>query len=428
MLFLRKKYLNKIKKFLPNKNSLILVWPRQVWKSSLIKILIQEKIIENFCLLNWDELQFEKFKSPKEFLEFLNFKYDILNKKFLIIDEAQKIQNIWIFIKYLVDKNKNWEINLKTIISWSWSLKIFQWITDSLIWRYDLINIYPFDFQEFLEFSWVKLEKINFKNFEKNLEIPEFFLNEIKKSFEIYKKFWWYPDVVLAKTESEKKSKLKSIYEDYLYKDIAFLLKNKDFISFEKFLKIIASKIWSLISLQNIAEELWIKRNIVEKFFDVLKSSFLFSEVKPFAWWKVLNEIKKQKKYYIVDLWMLNYLLWIFDFSWDFKWKIIENFVFNEISVNKEDYKDIYFWQNRNLTEIDFLLIDKFDKKISTIEVKSWKKDVIPRSMLWFLDKYWEFIDKNFITSDWVFKKRSLNLKEFEFIDYRFFWIYLFEF
>jgi predicted AAA+ superfamily ATPase len=49
--------------------------------------------------------------------------------------------------------------------------------------------------------------------------------------------------VILAKTGDEKKSKLKSIYEDYLYKDIAFLLKNKDFISFEKFLKIIASKV-----------------------------------------------------------------------------------------------------------------------------------------------------------------------------------------
>jgi hypothetical protein len=39
-------------------------------------------------------LQFENFKSPKEFLDFLDFKYDVLNKKVLIIDEAQKIQNI----------------------------------------------------------------------------------------------------------------------------------------------------------------------------------------------------------------------------------------------------------------------------------------------------------------------------------------------
>lgn len=422
MLFLRKKYLNQVDNFLANKNSLILVGPRQVWKSSLIKILIEEKIIENVCLLNWDDLQFEKFSSPKEFLEFLDFKYDILNKDFLIIDEAQKIQDIWIFIKYLVDKNKNWEINLKTIISWSWSLKIFQWITDSLIWRYDLINIKPFDFQEFLEFSWVRLEKIDLKNFE---NVPEFFLSEIKKFFEIYKKFWGYPDVVLAKTEEEKKSKLKNIYNDYLYKDIAFLLKNEDFISFEKFLKIIASKIWSLISIQNLAEELWVKRSVVEKFFDVLKSSFLFSEVQPFSWWKVSNEIKQQKKYYIVDLWMLNYLLWIFDFSWEFKWKIVENFVFNEVSINKKDYQDILFWQNKNWTEVDFLLIDKFDKNIETFEVKSWTRDVIPKSLLAFLDKYWEFVNNNLITSDWVFKNRKLDWKSFSFLDFRFTWLFL---
>lgn len=420
MLFLRKKYLSQIEKNIWNKNSLILVWARQVWKTSLIKIIIQEKIIKNFCLLNWDELQFENFKSPKEFLDFLDFKYDILNKDFLVIDEAQKINNIWIFIKYLVDKNKNWEIRLKTIISWSWSLKVFQWITDSLIWRYDLINIRPFDFQEFLEFSWVDLEKIDFLNLE---NIPEFFINEVGRYFEIYKKYWWYPDVVLAKTHEEKKSKLKNIYEDYLYKDIAFLLKNEEFVWFEKFLKIIASKIWSLISIQNLADEMWVKRVLAEKYLDILKSSFLFSWVQPFSWWKIVNEIKKANKFYILDLWMLNFLLWIWEFSWDFKWKIIENFVFNELFINKKDFQDIYFWQNRNWSEIDFLLIDKFDKKIQIIEVKSWKKDIIPKVFFWFLERYWNFVEKNIITTDWIFSKRDNGWNIFYFIDYRFVWI-----
>ena len=113
MIFLRNSYINKIKKYLPNKNAIILVGARQVWKSSLIKSLIQEKMIDNEVLLNWDDFILEEF-SAKEFLEFLEFKYDIKNKKYLIIDEAQKIKNIGIIIKYLVDKNKesgwNWRV------------------------------------------------------------------------------------------------------------------------------------------------------------------------------------------------------------------------------------------------------------------------------------------------------------------------------
>ncbi len=414
MLFIRKKYIEEIKENLDNKNALILVWARQVGKSSLIKSLIEQKIIKNEILLNWDDYILEDFRAL-DFLDFLEFKFDIKNKDYLIIDEAQKIKNIWIIIKYLVDKNKENDLWIKIIISWSGSLEIFRWITDSLIWRYNLIKIKPFSFLEFLEFNNLNISKINYRN------INPIIKKEIDKYFEVFLKYWGYPEVVKAKTEREKKIVFKSIYDDYLYKDIWFLLKEDENIYFIKFLKLFVSKIWSLIKAEQIIEELWIKKKLYNKFLQILESSFLFDFLEPFSN-KVWNEIKKSKKWYMNDIWFLNYILWIWEFSSEFKWKIIENYIYNELFFLKENFEEVKFWQNKNGTEVDFLLIDNFDKNIVPIEVKSWKKDILPKSLLSFIQKYWNNIEKSIITTDNINKNRELGKKFFIFIDYRLFW------
>lgn len=411
MIFLRNSYIDKIKKYLPNKNAIILVGARQVWKSSLIRSLLEEKIIENEILLNWDDFILEDF-SAKSFLEFLEFKYDIKNKDYLIIDEAQKINNIGIIIKYLVDKNKESDLNLKIIISWSWSLEIFRWITDSLVWRYNLIKVKPFSFSEFLEFNNLNISSINIENTNSLIK------TEIDKYFDIYIKYWWYPEVIKAKTENDKKIVFKAIYDDYLYKDIWFLLREDENIYFIKFLKLFVTKIWSLVKSEQIIEELWIKKKLYNKFIQIVESSFLFDFISPFSS-NIWNEIKKSTKWYMNDIGFLNYLLWIGQVSKEFKWKIIENYIYNELCFVKHDFEEIKFWQNKNGTEVDFLLIDNFDKRIFPIEVKSWKKDILPKSLLSFNSKYKENISNSIITTDWLNKKREIECIIYIFVDYR---------
>ena len=410
MLFVRNNYINKIKNYLYNKNALILVWARQVWKSSIIKSLIEQNIIQDELLLSWDDFYLEDF-TPKDFLDFLNFKYSLVDKKYLIIDEAQKIKNIWIIIKYLVDKNKEGNLNIKIIISGSWSLEIFRGITDSLIWRYNLIKITPFSFKEFLKFNNLNVSLLKSNN------ISSIILEEINKYFDLYLKFWWYPEVVKAKTFEDKKNVFKSIYNDYLYKDIWFLLKEDENIYFEKFLKLLVSKIWSLIKAEQIISELWIKKKLYDKFIQILKSSFLFDFISPFTT-NLWNEIKKSQKWYMIDVWFVNYILWVTEYVWDFKWKIIENFIYTELCFWKKDFEEIKFWQNRNWTEVDFLLIDNFEKNILPIEVKTWTKDIIPKSLLSFISKYDDNISNCIVTTNLLNKTRIENNKEFNFIAY----------
>ena len=54
------------------------------------------------------------------------------------------------------------------------------------------------------------------------------------------------------------------------------------------------------------------------------------------------------------------------------------------------------------------------------IEVKSWKKDNIPKAIKSFLQRYGQNINKIVITKQWAFEKRDLEGKEVLFVPYDF--------
>ena len=65
-------------------------------------------------------------------------------------------------------------------------------------------------------------------------------------------------------------------------------------------------------------------------------------------------------------------------------------------------------------------MYDKIDKKLNLIEVKSWKKDNIPKAVKSFLQRYGKKVDKIIITKQWGFEKRDLDWKEILFVPYEF--------
>jgi len=389
----REKILEKINKKLDNKNKILfLIWARQVWKTTLLKSLIEFWYLnkDEWIFLFWDELADLWVNNFQGFIENIQIKRDLKSLKYLILDEAQYIPNIWLILKILIDKVRNWEFDFKIIVSWSWSLNIFSWITDSLIWRKDIISISWFSFEEFLETKWIKLIQTN----------SESTIKQYLSYFNEYILFWWYPDVVLAKNETEKFEIFKSIFEDYIHKDVQLLLENKDLIKFKQFVKLIASKIWTHINISKLSEDLWVSKYILEKYLFVIENTFLLQKVEPWHWWKFKNEIKKQYKIYFKDIWMLRYLLWMSEWIWDFKWKVVENFVCNEIFYKKENFEEIFFWWTTDWWEVDFILENQTNFKITPIEVKSWNKLNIPKSYSWFIDRYWDKIEKWIITTE----------------------------
>ena len=274
------------------------------------------------------------------------------------------------------------------------------------------IYVYSFDFSEFCEFKWLKFDTMKIE------DINPTTFKILMKYFEEYSLYGWYPKVVLTKNVEKKQELFIDLLNDYIFKDVILLLGEKEIINFRKFLKLLASKVWSLISITDMAWEIWVIRYVLEKYMFTLENTFIISTVDWFKWWNISWEITKLQKVYFKDIWFLRYFLWFKEWTWDYKWKMVENFILNEISINKWSKHNIYFWCRKNWTEVDFILQDNFNWQLIPIEVKSWNKDNVPKSYKNFIDYYKKIIDKWVVTVSDFYKTRQIADKEIKFISY----------
>ena len=123
------------------KNKAIIIYgARQVGKTTLIN-KIKENSICKTIYLNCDEIDVRQALTNKTSTELKNF---IGNNKLVIIDEAQRVQNIGLTLKLLVDNFKDIQI----IATGSSSFELSNKISESLTGRKIEFHLYPFSIQE----------------------------------------------------------------------------------------------------------------------------------------------------------------------------------------------------------------------------------------------------------------------------------------
>ena len=362
-------YLEMIKKSLRNEKLVVLYWQRQVWKTTLMEILMQDNDLKlEKKIFSFEDTQKRNFKSKQEFVDLLSFNLNIDFKKegYLFLDEVQYVENIVWILKSIYD-DKKFKIKIVATGSWMWNIPTQAW--SSLVWRWEEVFVYPFSFEEFLWIKWINTDFLNLKKY------SEIIWEEI---FDLYKEYliWWgYPEVIKAKTETKKQRELQKIIKRFFEKDVNFWFTKDDFIEFEKIYFYLYQNVWNLLKIENISNITWIWVRKVKKYLTFLKRSLVIFEVKPYFQDKS-KEIFSQANMYLSDL-------GIFSFLWKNYWnkimdgKVIENFIFLELQ-KKITEKEIKFYKKRNGTEIDFIL-ENWDGKIIPIEVKSNDNFTIPK-------------------------------------------------
>ena len=387
----RKQYFD-IKKWIWKEKIIILKGARQVGKTTLMKKL------ENDLIKQWkttiflfaDDISNQKiFKSPDDLIYFLDFKFNldsISEKVYVFIDEFQYIKNAGLFLKNIFDKYKS---KLQIIVSGSSSLEITK-NTEFLTWRNIEFYIDRIGFKEFLEYKFSKEISFNLDKLDKIQKFYSFFEKDLEKYFIEYLSFWWYPEIVYTKIEDEKLLILDSIYKNYIEKDIIAFLKIENITAFNNLIKILSSQVWNLMNKNEISNTIWISRNTLDKYLDILKGTFIFNYLPPY-FTNIRKELTKMPKVFSEDLGILNYVLWKnlslkneLDLG-----QIVENFVYRELK-NKDKFSKLYFYQTVSKAEIDFVYED-FDKKISILEVKYRNKVQIPSIFKRF---EWNYKDK----------------------------------
>jgi uncharacterized protein len=335
-----------IHKALEHNKVVVLYGPRQVGKTTLVK-----KFINNFqgktAYYTGDDLEFANDLS-KCSLEICKKMFSGLN--LLVIDEAQKIENVGRAIKLVVDNMEE----IRVILTGSSSFDLANKTGESLTGRKKVLKLYPISQTEILSLKTrYKLEK----------DLPQNLV------------YGAYPDILLAETYQLKADKLRELVNSYLLRDILSFHLVKDAKTIRNLLKLLAFQVGSEVSLSELASNLEIDKNTVLRHLDLLEKSFVIFSLGGFSR-NLRKEVNKTQKYYFYDLGIRNSLIAnLNELSLrNDVGQLWENFLLIERlkrNAYLEIYPNYYFWRTYDRKEIDF--IEEIGGGLQAYEFK-WRK------------------------------------------------------
>ena len=345
-----------IKERLNKGKVIVLIGPRQVGKSTLVFSLLKET---EFLFLDGDDAVVAETLANANTETLKNI---IGDYKYVFIDEVQRIPNINLKLKIIVDQIKD----VQVIVSGSSAFDINHVTQEPLTGRKFEYHLYP----------------ISWNEFEKNVGYMK-----AQQQLEIRLLYGMYPDVIT--NLGNEFEILKNLVSSYLYKDVLNLAGIRKSDVLEKILQALAFQVGSEVSYNEIAQLVGVDKNTVNNYIDLLEKAFVVFKLNSYSK-NLRNEIKANKKIYFYDNGVRNMLIGNFNgiqFRHD-KGALWENFLISE-KVKQLSYSNSlskpYFWRTTSQQEIDYIEINA--DTVSAFEFK-WsptKKTKLPKS---FSDAY----------------------------------------
>jgi len=250
----------------------------------------------------------------------------------LYIDEAQKIPNIGINLKLIVDNIPE----IAIFFTGSSSFELYKQIGEPLTGRSLFLNLFGFS-QE---------------------ELDEDFL-EARQALEDKLIYGLYPQIYLEPGIDQKEEILNGIKNGYLLKDILEFDLQKDSVFVLNLLRLIAFQIGHDISYSEMASRLQVNVRTVQRYLSILEKMFIIFSLPGFSR-NMRNEYTKTPRYYFWDNGIRNTLIANFNpiNIRNDSGQLWENYCiserlkflsFNRISANS------FFWRTYTQKEIDYL-------------------------------------------------------------------------
>ncbi len=341
---------------LENPKALAIMGPRQVGKTTLVKKIIAGSGKKSLYLNADEPLVRARLTNPStEQLRSLLGDHDIL-----VIDEAQRIENIGLALKLVIDGIEG----KKVIITGSSSLDLANRINEPLTGRKFDFNLFPISWAE-----WAA-------------QVGQF---RAESGLEQRLIFGMYPEV-LNEVGNEKRI-LSNIVGEYLYKDLLSFGNIRKPAVLEKLLQAVALQVGHEVSYNELSNLLGINKETVVNYLDLLEKSFVLFRLNPLRR-NLRDEISTSRKYYFLDNGVRNAIIGNFSplhLRQD-TGALWENFLISE-RLKYNQYRERlfvgkYFWRMVRGQEIDF--VEENDGRFAAFEFK-WgqnKKVKMPTAFL----------------------------------------------
>ena len=345
--------------YLGKGKAILLIGARQVGKSTLFQMLTQSMPEKDILWLNCDA------QSVRDALynpSLTNLKI-LINKPIVVIDEAQRVENIGLTLKLIVDNIPN----VQLLVTGSSALDLHSKINEPLTGRKIEYHLFPISTAELYAAKGMIAT------------------NEMLESRLIYGS---YPGVLFGDIPPQKA--LMELTESYLYKDILDLEGMRKPAVLQKLLVALALQIGSEVSYYELSKTVGVDSKTVEKYIDLLEKCYIIFRLNSFSR-NIRTELTKGKKIYFYDLGVRNAILQTFaplELRQD-KGALWENFFIAE-RMKYNHYADrlvkSYFWRTTDKQEIDY--IEETNGELHLFEMKWNEKKQDAKVPNLFVEKY----------------------------------------
>ncbi|MCK6694510.1 MAG: ATP-binding protein [Thermoanaerobaculia bacterium] len=348
----------RIQERLGRKKAILLLGPRQTGKTTLVK-----KIMAGYpggaIYLNADE-PFDRQRLTD--VSSAQLRQLIGNNQLVVIDEAQRVPNIGLTLKLLVDQLPEKQV----LATGSSSLDLANSIHEPLTGRLFVFHLLPVSWQEWATHTGAL---------------------EANRALEQRLLYGSYPDVL--NSPGDETAMLSSIAAGYLYKDIFSFGNIRRPEVLEKLLQALALQMGNEVSYNELANLLKVNKDTVSNYIDMLEKSFIVFRLPPLSR-NLRKEIASSRKVYFYDTGIRNMLINNYNplaLRQDVG-ALWENFLISERkkrNLYSMHLHSAYFWRTHDGQEIDY--VEDAHGTLSAFEFK-WnaaRNAKIPRA---FADAY----------------------------------------
>ena len=321
--------------------AIILLGARQVGKTTLLKKIIQEQHVEALYL-NCDEPQTVAALTNCNLKE---LQMIVGANKFVVIDEAQKVDNIGLTLKLIVDNMPD----VQVIATGSSAFELRNCLNEPLTGRKYEYQMFPISSKEIYQSSGYL---------------------DLKGLLETRLIYGSYPDIL--NHANDARELLRMLTDSYLYKDILATdnLRKPDVL--DKLLRALAFQVGSEVSYNELAQTVGTDSKTVERYIELLEKCYIIFRLHGLSR-NLRNELKKAKKIYFYDNGVRNAVIQQFaplDLRND-AGALWENFFISE-RVKRNHYQlnycNTYFWRTKSQLEIDY--IEEQNGQMTVFEMK----------------------------------------------------------
>lgn len=296
----------------------VVTGPRQTGKTELCK-----HIFPDYTYVNLEDIGTRNaaMSDPAMFIDRLGDK--------AVLDEIQNTPELLSIIQVRVDENRS----KRYVLTGSANFTLLGSISQSLSGRAAVFTLLPFSFREVKQ-SGVTTNELMFMG--------------------------CYPNVIAQ--EAEPSFFYRNYYNTYVEKDVRTLLKVKNLLKFDTFMRILATRCGAEFNASAISRETGVSSTTISEWLSILCSSYITYLVRPY-YSNIAKRLTKMPKVYFYDTGLLSFLLGLespaqLDGS-SARGAVFENMAMSELMkgrVNAALEPNLFFYREQSGKEVDALI------------------------------------------------------------------------